>query len=650
MWSTTLRTRLAYSALLLGCVGLFCHQLAPFLRADFVEDDAFISLRYAKRLVEGDGLTWTDGERVEGYSNFLWVLSEAALGAIGVDWFVACRVLGFTGMALAFASLAWYFRPGRARGLLPGAFALGAFCISAPIVISTASGLETPFLLGFLGAALVLLDRSADLDGAGALRWAAAAGVPLGLLAINRPDGMLFTVAFGMGMVFVGGLGRLQVGRLTLMGLIPALLFGAQLAFRLVYYGDWVPNTAHVKVTAGLSRASEGLSYVLEGLEYQHGIWAFALLAAVPLLRRSPDWSRRGVLLVMPPLLAWTAYLIYTGGVCPLARRWLAPTLMLLLVLGGLGLAALGDWLRDRPRLRVVRLLLALAVPLALAWVHTVQWRDLQINRAIHYDFHWKKKGELFADLFGRSFTSRGQPYLAIDIAGAIPFYLDWPALDMLGLMDRWIATHHPAETNWNLTGHTLGDGAYVLSRQPDIVLFGVHFGTFGGVFAGGQQMHADPRFYEQYRFVELAREDPPSARVRTWLRLESDRVGIVRQEDRVEIPAWFFRKEEDSILLLAEELALPMDPGERAVATGIRLDAGRWSVAPRFTTVPGAFGLALDGHDRARVDGSIMELESAGVVDLSVEVGADAATTRLAGVVLERLPEEPEMGDEERL
>ena len=41
----------------------------------FFSDDAFVSLRYAERLLHGDGLTWTDGERVEGYSNLLWVLA-----------------------------------------------------------------------------------------------------------------------------------------------------------------------------------------------------------------------------------------------------------------------------------------------------------------------------------------------------------------------------------------------------------------------------------------------------------------------------------------------------------------------------------------------------------------------------------------------
>ena len=38
-------------------------------------DDAFISFRYARNLVEGAGLVWNPGEPpVEGYSNFLWVL------------------------------------------------------------------------------------------------------------------------------------------------------------------------------------------------------------------------------------------------------------------------------------------------------------------------------------------------------------------------------------------------------------------------------------------------------------------------------------------------------------------------------------------------------------------------------------------------
>jgi hypothetical protein len=40
----------------------------------FVQDDAFISFRYAYNFAHGKGLVWNDGYRVEGYTNFLWTV------------------------------------------------------------------------------------------------------------------------------------------------------------------------------------------------------------------------------------------------------------------------------------------------------------------------------------------------------------------------------------------------------------------------------------------------------------------------------------------------------------------------------------------------------------------------------------------------
>ena len=60
----------------------------------FFADDAFISLRYAERLLHGHGLTWNDGERVEGYSNLLWTLLCAGLGGLGCDLTFAARGIG----------------------------------------------------------------------------------------------------------------------------------------------------------------------------------------------------------------------------------------------------------------------------------------------------------------------------------------------------------------------------------------------------------------------------------------------------------------------------------------------------------------------------------------------------------------------------
>src|SRR5260221_672665 len=50
----------------------------------FLIDDAFISFRYARHLLEGYGLVYNAGERVEGYTNFLWTLIIAGAMRLGV--------------------------------------------------------------------------------------------------------------------------------------------------------------------------------------------------------------------------------------------------------------------------------------------------------------------------------------------------------------------------------------------------------------------------------------------------------------------------------------------------------------------------------------------------------------------------------------
>ena len=45
----------------------------------YLDDDQMISMRYARNLAEGRGLVWNAGERVEGYTNFGWVLVMAAV-------------------------------------------------------------------------------------------------------------------------------------------------------------------------------------------------------------------------------------------------------------------------------------------------------------------------------------------------------------------------------------------------------------------------------------------------------------------------------------------------------------------------------------------------------------------------------------------
>ena len=75
-------------------------------------DDAFISYRYARNLVEGSGLVYNPGERVEGYTNLLWTLWIAAGLALHVDpetWSSIFGLLSYGGVLMVIL-LAWSFQ------------------------------------------------------------------------------------------------------------------------------------------------------------------------------------------------------------------------------------------------------------------------------------------------------------------------------------------------------------------------------------------------------------------------------------------------------------------------------------------------------------------------------------------------------------
>lgn len=56
---------------LLLLVGIF---VIHCLHLNFTQDDAFISFRYVSNFIQGNGLVFNAGERVEGYTNFLWII------------------------------------------------------------------------------------------------------------------------------------------------------------------------------------------------------------------------------------------------------------------------------------------------------------------------------------------------------------------------------------------------------------------------------------------------------------------------------------------------------------------------------------------------------------------------------------------------
>src|SRR5690606_30459379 len=190
--------------------------------------------------------------------------------------------------------------------------------------------------------ALVKLKGTEPLPARPKAWWSAA--VPLGLVCWARPDAVLFVAALAAVLVLVPGPPRSRlVPPLTLLGVAAACVL-LQLAFRLAYYGEWVPNTARVKRAWTPERLREGWGYLSAGLA---ALWPLLLLSASALLALF-EKSRASyrVLALLAGALGWALYVLAIGGDIFPAWRHLVPLVMLLALLAVEGLG----WLARRSR------------------------------------------------------------------------------------------------------------------------------------------------------------------------------------------------------------------------------------------------------------------------------------------------------------
>jgi arabinofuranosyltransferase len=245
-------------------------------------DDAFISFRYARNLSDGHGLVFNPGhERVEGYTNFLWVLVLAAARLVGVRPEVAAPWLGIAATAALWTIVAREAR----RYPWPGGFAWLA--IAPPVwlaatrsfAIWATSGLETRLFELFVVAGAFRLAGEIRARLVGRLPPRPVAALLFAGAALTRPDGVLMAAAaLATAAAFLARRGKLD--RAFWRGVVAAAaIVAAHFAFRRLYYGEWLPNTYYAKV--GASRWHLGL--VHHGaflLEYAAWLWIPALVAA----------------------------------------------------------------------------------------------------------------------------------------------------------------------------------------------------------------------------------------------------------------------------------------------------------------------------------------------------------------------------------
>lgn len=498
----------------------------------YVTDDAFISLRYARRLARGDGLTFNDGEAVEGYSNLLWVLLLAAADLVGLDPERAMTGIGVGCVGLLLAGLAWALRPLGAVGQI-GMLVLVA--LSGPLGIWAQAGLENGLLTALtVGAAAALLPlAAAERDPERERRGLAVATVLLSLAVLTRPDAPVIVAGLALGVFLASGQGRVALGRAAVVAVVPALVLGLHVLFRLGYYGDPLPNTAYAKLDgASLDRAEAGVRYLWPWLRTGQWLWLLAAFGAFLPVRVLPNLTR----LLLPVSALWVAWVVRAGGDHFPAFRmvvWMEPLRDLLAVAGVVGLLERAPAGARRPLSAAVLLLL---VPLGVGhWRQQEATPDMVQARFTDWTPRLEPLGRMLGTAFGEA-----QPLLAISAAGIIPYHADIPVLDLQGLTNRHIARQRIRPGEIGFHGHEAGDTAYVRSRNPDLVLLCTPGGGARGCLPQEDDLLASPGFTDAYRLAWLRGETPRVQDTGVFFRWESEVVGVRRTGDRVVLPVWF--------------------------------------------------------------------------------------------------------------
>jgi arabinofuranosyltransferase len=282
----------------------------------FLTDDAFISFRYARNLAHGHGLVFNPGfERVEGYTNFLWVLILAALDRVGWAPESAARVLSLAATVALWGLVAWWALRGPiGRGspwlaLVP----LVWLATNRSVAVWSTSGLETRGFELLAIAGMMRLAVEVESDDARRGRWGATSAWLLGLACWMRPDGLLVAaVAYAAAALWTMRRGRFDLARFLGAVAPLVLMLVALFAFRRVYYGEWLPNTYYAKFGGQWMWGQGGRYLALFALEY--GVWLWVPLLVAGILVRWREGRGFVPFLFGGVVLAHALYVASIGG------------------------------------------------------------------------------------------------------------------------------------------------------------------------------------------------------------------------------------------------------------------------------------------------------------------------------------------------
>jgi len=495
--------------------GLICMKSAVIEgeRYWWLVDDEMISMRYARNQTNGMGLVWNPGERVEGYSNFLWTMYMALIHLLPLPAAKTSLVVLITNVFIIIATIPVIAKVTRllGGGTFETACVLVGFVLNLDVTTCTLDGFEAVPIM-FLTIYTIYLIIKGMKDS----RLRLSTFFLISLISLLRADGIVISLfLYGLALTLYND--RRKILIYSLISLVLPVLF---LIFRLVYYGDILPNTAYLKVINWNGRLVAGLLFI-------KGIISHYLFLLVLVVLYTIKSRRAEVVYLTLTIFIYLGYIICVGGDNFYNNRFLLPFIPLLLIFGirGVGTMKISSYW-----LPLLIALLFLTLPMQTAYT---------VSRPT------KPEGVNIGNIEIGLIIKKNTPVdctVADYWAGSVFYFSERRGVDLLGKVDPIISRMPPA-SDGRLPGHNKFDYDYSLTmKRPDLVVANFALPVDGeemracmdgdGAFTGRLYFH--DQFQKQYlnnpvdigtwRTIFIRADSPLASARDRWKGLEESR------------------------------------------------------------------------------------------------------------------------------
>ena len=458
-------------------------------------DDANIFKVYARNLADGHGFVYNPGgERVEGFSSFLYTLAIAGVYKLTGSFDAPVLFLNLlflcliTLLTLSITTKAVsphfnisdkpsnYWRVGFLTVIL---IILNPYFVLWTSISQMDTGLWTlMILLNVWLLQKTISNPSNILNILGSV-------IAICMLIFTRPEGM----ALGLMLIFLHCLPVIRPGIknstkiMNCAGLFTVpLLFTLTLTyFRLEYFGWPLPNTYYAKVSPDIIyRLGEGIRYFY--IYITNNLFVLPILAAIihsltqqfHLIKtdNKKSWLSLDITNISGLLsLLYMAGVIFKGGDHFAGGRFFQPVwpLLVIFVVTKLFNYYLKDKIKSWTTEVWIKFFLLTAAILIIGHLPT-QLRTLQRFGNFHYELWIPESGRETGALLNQMFSDNDrQPTIGVITAGGIALTYQGEVYDLLGLNDTSIA--HDGGQRKGLTNHASLNPELVLKESPEILM-----------------------------------------------------------------------------------------------------------------------------------------------------------------------------------